>query len=177
MSLISFGNNKEGISFKVLEERNMRASGGLMFLLGLIAFNNVFFLQNYEVVLYVSGFLMLNFIIGIFINPKFAPTLFLSWLLVRKQSPIYIGAIQKRFAWSLGLVLATVIFVLSIFLQNDITYFEPVCLLCLICLVLLFFEVAFGICIGCKLYYLAIFLKLLKKPEEMPNCMGDACEV
>ena len=120
---------------------------------------------------------MLNFIIGIFINPKFAPTLFLSWLLVRKQSPIYIGAIQKRFAWSLGLVLATVIFVLSIFLQNDITYFEPVCLLCLICLVLLFFEVAFGICIGCKLYYLAIFLKLLKKPEEMPNCMGDACEV
>lgn len=176
MSLFSFGKNIEGRSFKVLEERNLRASGGLMFLLGLIAFNNVYFLQNYEVVLYVSGFLMINFFIGIFINPKFTPTMFVGWLFVRKQTSIYIGAIQKRFAWSLGLSLATLIFVLSIFLQNDVSYFEPVCLLCLICLFLLFFEVAFGICIGCKLYYLAIYLKLLKKPEEKPNCMGDACE-
>lgn len=167
----------EGRSFKVLEERNLRASGGFMFLLGLVAFNNVFFHHKYEVVMYVSGFLMLNFLIGIFINPKFAPTMFLGWLFVRKQAPVYIGAIQKRFAWSLGLALAATIFILSIFLQTDVSYFEPVCLLCLVCLILLFFEVAFGICIGCKLYYLAIFLKLLKKPEEKPNCMGDACEV
>ena len=102
--------------------------------------------------------------------------MFMGWLFVRKQAPVYIGAIQKRFAWSLGLALAATIFTLSIFLQTDVSYFEPVCLLCLVCLVLLFFEVAFGICIGCKLYYLAIFLKLLKKPVEKPNCMGDACE-
>lgn len=177
MSFFSFGKHIEGKSFKVLEERNLRANGGLMFLLGLIAFNNVFFLQNYEVVMYVSGFLMLNFIIGIFINPKFSPTMFLGSLIVRKQNPIYIGAIQKRFAWSLGLTLATTIFILSIFLQTDVSYFEPVCMLCLVCLVLLFVEVAFGICIGCKLYYLALYLKLLKKPEEKPNCMGDSCEV
>lgn len=177
MSFFSFGKHIEGKSFKVLEERNLRASGGLMFLLGLIAFNNVFFLQNYEVVMYVSGFLMFNFIIGIFINPKFAPTMFLGSLIVRKQTPIYIGAIQKRFAWSLGLTLATTIFILSIFLQTDVSYFEPVCMLCLVCLILLFVEVAFGICIGCKLYYLALYLKLLKKPEEKPNCMGDSCEV
>lgn len=177
MSFLSFGKHIEGKSFKVLEERNLRASGGLMFLLGLIAFNNVFFLQNYEIVMYVSGFLMLNFIIGIFVNPKFAPTMFLGWLFTRKQTPIYIGAIQKRFAWSLGLTLATTIFILSIFLQSDVSYFEPVCILCLICLILLFTEVAFGICIGCKLYYLAIYLKLLKEPEEKPNCMGDSCEV
>ena len=177
MSIFSFGKTIEGKSFKVLEERNLRASGGFMFLVGLIAFNNVFFLQNYEVVMYVSGFLMLNFIIGIFINPKFAPTMFLGWIMVRKQTPIYIGAIQKRFAWSLGLALTSTIFVLSIFLQNDVSYFEPVCLLCIICLAIIFVEVAFGICIGCKLYYLALYLKLLKKPEEKPNCMGDSCEV
>ena len=177
MSFFSFGKHIEGKSFKVLEERNLRASGAFMFLLGLIAFNNVYFLQNYEVVMYVSGFLMFNFIIGIFINPKFAPTMFLGWLFVRKQTPIYIGAIQKRFAWSLGLTLATTIFILSIFLQTDVSFFEPVCLLCVICLILLFVEVAFGICIGCKLYYLAIYLKLFKAPEEKPNCMGDSCEV
>jgi Domain of unknown function (DUF4395) len=121
--------------------------------------------------------LMLNFIIGVFINPKFSPTLLLAYIFVRKQSPLPIGAIQKKFAWSLGLGLSAVIFTLSIFLQKDIAFFEPVCMLCLICLFILFFETAFGICIGCKLYFLAVKMKLLKEPEEKPNCMGDSCNI
>jgi len=44
-------------------------------------------------------------------------------------------------------------------------------------LILLYLETAFGICVGCKLYFLSIKLKLLKKPAVRPNCMGDACEV
>ncbi|HIP47372.1 MAG TPA: DUF4395 domain-containing protein [Lutibacter sp.] len=111
----------------------------------------------------MAGFLMFNFIIGIFINPKFSPTVLLAKLVVRKQSALPIGAIQKKFAWSLGLGLASVIFVLSLFLQNDVSFFEPVCMLCLICLVLLFLETSFGICMGCKLYYLFIRLNIIKK--------------
>jgi len=177
MSFISFGEYIEGKSFKVLNERQMRGSAGIMLLLGVIAFINGFILQNYIVIPYISGFLLINFLIGIFINPKFAPTMFVSYLFVRKQSPLPIGAIQKKFAWSLGLGLSLVIFSLSLFLLNDISFFEPVCILCMICLLLLFVETAFGICLGCKLYYLAIAIKLLKEPEEKPNCMGDSCEV
>jgi len=177
MSLISFGEYKNNSQFKVLEERNMRASAGIMLLLGIIAFINGFILNNYIVITYISGFLSLNFLIGLFINPKFSPTMFIGWLFVRKQTPLYIGAIQKKFAWSLGLAMVAVVFGLSFLLLNDVSYFEPICILCLICLFLLFFEVAFGICIGCKLYYLFIRLKLLKEPEVKPNCMGDACEV
>ncbi len=177
MSVISFGEYIEGKNYKIVDERRMRASAGLMLLLGLIAFINAFILQNYIVVPYIAGFLMLNFIIGIFINPKFSPTIFVSWIFVRKQSALPIGAVQKKFAWSLGLALSIFIFGLSLFLINDPSYFEPVCVLCLICLALLYFETAFGICIGCKLYYLSIRLKLIKKPIEKPNCMGDACKV
>ena len=177
MNIISFGEYKEGINYKVMEERQMRASAGIMFLLGIIAFINGFILQNYIVIPYISGFLMLNFLIGIFINPKFSPTILIAMVLVRKQSPLYIGAVQKKFAWSLGLMLSLVIFSLSLMLINDASYFEPVCMLCIICLVLLYFETAFGICIGCKFYKLSIKLKLLPKPKENPNCMGDACEV
>lgn len=155
----------------------MRASAGIMLLLGIIAFINGFILNNYIVITYISGFLTLNFLIGLFINPKFSPTMFIGWLFVRKQTPLYIGAIQKKFAWSLGLTMVAVVFGLSFLLLNDVSYFDPVCMLCLICLFLLFFEVAFGICIGCKLYYLFIFLKIFKEPEVKPNCMGDACEV
>lgn len=177
MSIISFGEYTEGRGYKVLDERAMRASAGIMLFLGIIASINGFILQNYYVIPFIAGFLMLNFLVGIFINPKFSPTLFLGRLIVRKQSPLPIGAIQKKFAWSLGLTLVTVIFVLSLLLQNDITYFEPVCLLCVFCIFLLYIETAFGICGGCKLYYLAIYLKLFKEPEEKPNCMGDSCEV
>jgi hypothetical protein len=177
MSVISFGENIDGVGYKVLDERRMRASAGIMLLLGLIAFINGFILQNYIVIPYISGFLALNFMIGIFINPKFSPTVFIGGWIVRKQSKLPIGAIQKKFAWSLGLGLASVIFGLSLMLLTDVTYFDPVCMLCLICLVLLYFESAFGICMGCKFYFLALRLKLMKKPEERPNCMGDSCEI
>lgn len=177
MSTVSFGEYIEGKNFKVVDERRMRASAGIMLLLGIIASINGFILQNYSVIPYISGFLAWNFIIGIFINPKFSPTIFISYLLIRKQSPLPIGAVQKKFAWSLGLALSTTIFVLSLLLLKDATLFEPVCMLCIICLALLYLETAFGICVGCKIYFLSIRLKLLKKPVEKPNCMGDACEV
>ncbi|MCB0649668.1 MAG: DUF4395 domain-containing protein [Saprospiraceae bacterium] len=176
MSLISFGEYIEGRAYKVLDERIVRGSAGILLFLAVIASINGFILKNYIVVPYISGFLALNFLIGIFINPKFSPTMFISWVMVKNQSPLPIGAIQKKFAWSLGLVLSTTIFILSLFLLSDESYFDPVCLLCLTCIGLLFLETAFGICMGCKLYHLSVYLKLIKPPKEKPNCMGDACD-
>ena len=177
MAIVSFGEYIEGKNFKVVDERRMRASAGIMLLLGIIASINGFILQRFEIIPYIAGFLALNFIIGIFINPKYSPTILLAKLFVRKQSSLPIGAVQKKFAWSLGLVLSVTIFGLSILLQKDASFFEPVCFLCMICLILLYIETAFGICVGCKLYFLSIRLKLIKKPVEKPNCMGDACEI
>ena len=177
MSIISFGEYIEGHSYKVLDERQVRASSGIMFLLGMIAFINGFILNQYLIIPYICGFLLLSFMIAVFINPKYSPTMFIGYVFVRKQSRLPIGAVQKRFAWSLGMVLAAAIFILSLLLLKDPSYFDRVCELCLICLALLFLETAFGICVGCKLYHLAIRMKLLKKPTENPNCMGDACDV
>jgi len=177
MSTLSFGEYIEGRNYKVLDERQLRASAGIMLLLGMIASINGFILNKYTIIPYISGFLLLNFSIGIFINPKYAPTMLLAKLIVYKQSPLPIGAIQKKFAWSLGFVLSAIIFSLSLFLINDASFFDPVCLLCVICMVLLYLESAFGICVGCKLYDLTIHLNLLKNPTEKPNCMGDSCEV
>jgi len=177
MAIISFGEYIEGKSFKVLEGRSVRASSGVMFLLGAYASINGFILNNYKVIPYIAGFLVLSFFISVFINPKYSPTMLIGRIFVGRQSPLYIGAIQKKFAWSLGLVLSSIIFVLSLFLLNDTTYFEPVCMLCIVCLILLYLETAFGICVGCKIYFLAVKVKLLPKPTERPNCMGDACGV
>ncbi|MBL1280402.1 MAG: DUF4395 domain-containing protein [Fluviicola sp.] len=173
----SFGDFNKELGYKTLDERVVRASAGLMLGLALIAFINVNFLQRYFVITYISGFLMLNFLIGILLNPKYAPTVILANLIVAKQSKLPIGAIQKKFAWTLGLLLASAIFILSLLLLNDVRFFEPVCLLCLICIALLFIESSFGICVGCNLYHFFVKIKWIKEPAIKPNCMGDSCEV
>ena len=177
MSIFSFGDESAEHGYKILDERAMRGSAGLMFLVGIVAFINGFILKNYIVLPYLSAFLGLNFALGIFVNPKLSPTYFLARLAIFRQDPLPIGAIQKRFAWSLGLILSTTIFGLSLLLVNDASWFDPVCMLCLICLLFLFLETAFGICVGCQLYYLALRLKLIKRPEIAPNCMGNSCKI
>lgn len=176
MSIFSFGTYQGEIKYKVLDERQVRASAGILFLVGLIGAINGFMLDNYIVITYVSGFLLINFLIGVFINPKFAPSMMLGSLIVRKQSPLYIGAVQKRFAWSLGIALSLSIFILSFFLLEDAGYFGSVCRLCLLCLLLMYLETAFGICVGCWIYKLFLKFRILPEPKERPNCMGDSCE-
>lgn len=177
MATLSFGEEVEGIDYKVLNEREVRATAGLLFLTVLVTMIAAVFFKKYAPIPYVSGFIVLNFIISVFINPKYAPANFLARLIVFNQEPIYIGAIQKRFAWSLGLILSSIVFALSIPLQGDPAIFESVCMLCLLCMLLMFIETAFGICIGCQFYFLALKLRLMKKPEVKPNCMGNSCEV
>lgn len=177
MPIISFGKYVDGINYKVLNERQVRGSAGIMFLFALIASINGLILKNYSVIPYISGFLLFSFSIAVLINPKYSPTMLIASVFVRKQTPLYIGAVQKRFAWSLGMALSGAIFVMSIFLLTDASYFTPICRLCILCLILLYLETAFGICVGCKLYFLSIKMKLLKEPAVRPNCMGDACEV
>jgi len=177
MATLSFGEKVEGIDYKVLNEREIRATAGLLFFTVLVTMITAVFFKKYTPIPYVSGFIVLNFIISVFINPQYAPANFLARLIVSKQEPIYIGAIQKRFAWSLGLLLSFIVFSLSIPLQGDAAIFESVCMLCLLCMLLMFIETAFGICVGCQLYFLALRLKLMKQPEVQPNCMGNSCEV
>ncbi len=177
MPLFSFGEHDDTLGYKTLDERVMRGSAGIMLAVAIIASIHGFILKNYFVLPYLSGFLVLNFMIGIFINPKFSPTVFIARLLVRKQTPLPIGAIQKKFAWTLGLGLSTAIFAMSFPLLSNVSWFDPVCLLCLTCILFLFLETAFGICVGCQTYFIGIRLKLIKAPEVTPNCMGDSCEV
>jgi len=177
MAILGFGEYVGGISYKVLNEREVRASAGIMFIMGLVAVIAGLFFDNYKPIPYVAGFMMFSFLVSVFLNPRYAPSNIVAWLIVRKQVPIYIGAVQKRFAWSLGLAISSVVFFMSIPLQTDPTLFEPVCMLCLICMLLMFIETAFGICVGCQIYFLAIKLKLMKQPERKPNCMGNACDV
>jgi hypothetical protein len=116
--------------------------------------------------LFVVAFLV-DFAMRIFVNPRFAPRLIVGQWTVRHRRPEWLGAPQKRFAWAIGFALATTMMYLIV-LNNVI---GPINLIvCGLCLLLMFFESAFGICLGCKIYNLF-------NREKAQLCPGGACEV
>lgn len=165
--LIKFGEDVEGYDIPVLNEREIRAAAGILFLATFTSLMFILFKENFVPIKYVITFFLTDFIIRVFINPKFSPTLILGRLIVRNQTPEYIGAAQKKFAWVIGVALAATMFY-SFIIVN--AYGPITGIICLICLIFLFFESAFGICLGCMFY--PLFFK-----DKAQYCPGEICDV
>lgn len=159
--------------YGVLNERDARAAAGIMLLVGLFAFVNALLLMNLLPLTIVVFAFFLEFSIRVF-KPDYAPFYALGKLLVRKQAPEYSGAIQKRFAWSLGLAMALSMIVVSVLL--NIRGAAPLSI-CITCLALLWAESALGVCIGCKCYYGLQQIGIVKKPQVAPACPGGLCPI
>jgi hypothetical protein len=162
-----FGETVEGYNIPVLNEREIRASAGILFLALFWSWMLALYRDTYLMIKFVNMAFLADFIIRMFISPKYSPSLIIGRLIVGKQNPEYVGAAQKKFAWTIGLVLATIMFFLLVVLN---TFSLINFLICQICLIFLFFESVFGICLGCKFY--PMFHK-----EKTQYCPGDICEV
>jgi hypothetical protein len=165
--VVQFGENVEGYNIPVLNEREIRAAAGILFLwmytsLMLILFNNNFVPIKYGIIIFFT-----DFIIRVFVNPRFAPTLILGRLIVRNQNPEYVGAKQKKVAWIIGVALSAI---MLIFLVIVNAYSPITGIICLVCLIFLFFESVFGICLGCKFY--SLFFS-----DKAQYCPGEVCDV
>jgi hypothetical protein len=166
-NIFYFGEKVQGYEVRVLNEREVRASAGILFVFAFFAFMTAILVANlFWIKLFIIIF-FIDFFVRLFINPKYAPSLILGRIAVFNQKPEYAGAPQKKFAWGIGLALA-IFMMLSLVL--NLFFFAYACWICLLCLVFLFFESAFGICIGCKLYN--VFNK-----DKAKLCPGGVCEV
>jgi hypothetical protein len=165
--IIKFGEDVAGYDIPVLNEREIRAASGILFLIMFISILVVILTGNFLLLKYAITIFLTDILIRVVINPRFAPSLIIGRLIVRNQVPEYVGAQQKKFAWIVGIVLAAIMFILQIVVNS----YSPITgLICLICLIFLFFETAFGICIGCKMY------SLIYK-EKAQHCPGEVCDV
>src|SRR4026207_2582783 len=144
--VIQFGEDVKGYNIPVLNEREIRASAGILFLATFISLMLIIFKNNFLPIKYVITIFLTDFIIRVFVNPKFSPTLIIGRLIVRNQVPEYVGAQQKKFAWIIGVALSATMFILMVLLNS---YGIISGVICLVCLLFLFFESAFGICLGC----------------------------
>jgi len=97
-----FGETVEGYNIPVLNEREIRASAGILFLFLFISWMLIIFKENFILIKYFNLIFLTDFIIRVFINPKFSPSLIVGRLIVSRQNPEYVGAAQKKFAWTIG---------------------------------------------------------------------------
>jgi hypothetical protein len=165
--IIKFGEDVEGYNIPVLNEREIRAAAGMLFLATFTSLMLILLKGNFVPIKYVITLFLMDFLIRVFINPRFSPTLIFARLIVRNQTPEYVGAAQKKFAWIIGVVLAGTMFVFF----NIVNAYSPITgIICLICLIFLFFESAFGICLGCMFY--PLFFK-----DKVQYCPGEVCDV
>jgi len=164
--LIQFGETVDGYEIPVLNEREIRAAAGILFLFTYTALMFILFAQNFILIKYVITFFLLDFLIRVLINPRFSPTLIIGRFMVRNQTPEYVGTPQKKFAWTIGIFLSAIMFILMVVVNS----YSPISgIICFICLIFLFFESVFGICLGCKFY--PLFHKT--KPQL---CAGEVCD-
>ncbi|MFZ1288727.1 MAG: DUF4395 domain-containing protein [Melioribacteraceae bacterium] len=165
--IIQFGEDVKGYNIRVLNEREIRAAAGILFVLMFVAILKVIFTADFTLLKYAIVIFLTDMIIRVFINPKYSPTLILGRWIVNNQTPEYVGAVQKKFAWYIGIALGIIMLVLQVIVNS----YSPITgLICFICLIFLFFESAFGICLGCKFY--PMFFK-----DKVQYCPGEVCEI
>lgn len=160
--------------YPVVNERAVRAGAGMLFALGFFAFFQAFYLQEYVYIQIIVVLFWFDFLMKAVVGTAFSPVSQIANLIVANQEPEYVGAIQKRFAWSIGLALATTMMIL-IFCFGIIGV--PNLLICAVCLVFMFMESAFGICVGCKIYSALLAWGIMKQPEYKPVCPGNVCSI
>lgn len=157
----------KGYTIPVLNEREIRAAAGILFVWAFLAVVVAITKGSFTLLKYFILAFLFDFIIRVFLSPRFSPMLIIGRLIVRRQVPEYVGAIQKKFAWVIGFVLALIMLVLVVFVNS----YSPITgLICLICLIFLLFESAFGICLGCLTYgwYYG---------KKAQYCPGEVCDV
>jgi Domain of unknown function (DUF4395) len=165
--VIQFGETVEGYNIPVLNEREIRASAGILFLGLLISFMQIMYKGDFLLIKYFITIFLTDFSIRVFISPRYSPSLIIGRLIVRNQVPEYVGAQQKKFAWIIGLALSATMFIFMVVVNS----YSPITgIVCLICLVFTFFESVFGICLGCKVY--KFFYN-----ENAQYCPGEVCDV
>jgi len=71
----------------------------------MVSFLNSYLLRDFAFTKIFITVFMVDFFIRIFINPKYATSLIFGRIFVQNQTPEYVGAPQKKFAWYIGFIL------------------------------------------------------------------------
>ncbi len=160
--------------YPVVNEREIRGAAGIMFAIALSAFVYVLMTRDITPIFFIVVIFWFDFFLKTVFQPRYSIFGWLARPLVKRQHPEYVGAIQKRFAWGIGLVLASTMIVLVF--GFGVRGAVPLAI-CATCIFFMWLESVFGICVGCQVYTHLIKRGVLPEPDIKPACPGGVCSI
>jgi hypothetical protein len=174
----SFGETIEGLSVDgqriraaVFDENAVRAAAGLTMALGAVAFAYAYFAKVYAPIQAVTVMFFAEFALRLAGGLRLSPLGWLARMLVRRYDPQWVSAKPKRFAWTLGLLMALAMAVIT---NVGIRGALPLTI-CLLCLTLMWLEAVLGLCLGCEIHRLLVRGGWATKDEAFERCAGGVC--
>jgi hypothetical protein len=157
----------------VFDEHQVRAAAGLALVLGGIAMAYAALARQYLPIQALTALLALEFALRLGLGLRRSPLGLAARLLTRGQPPQWVSAKPKRFAWTLGLVLALVMTVLT---HGGVRGAVPLGI-CAACLTLMWLEAVLGLCLGCEIHGWLVRRGWIARDEAYEICSRGACRV
>ena len=169
------GVNEDGDALQaaVFNEREVRASAGLLMMFGFVAFFHALLDQDYLLLKIAAAYFLFEFLIRITAGIHRTPSGYIGHLMTRRYPPEWVSAKPKRFAWSMG---AAISFAMVIITNAGITGYLPRTL-CLICITLMWLESVLGFCVGCEIYRQLVKRGVASNDPAYEICAGGVCAI
>lgn len=189
-------------SYGFVDENEIRIATWITLVLGLTTFFLVLLKAEYTIAFYIIIPIWLDFILKVFISPRWS----IFWSFVRlfldTKNAVWVGAVQKRFAWGIGLFISTFVLYCLVLLSGEffnvsspevsrileitqmniaswaliVAPITPPVILCVLCLIFMWSESVVGYCIGCSIYKQLTKRGWMKEYENQ-NCVNWVCTV
>ena len=157
----------------VFNENEVRAAAGLTLALGAVAFVYAYFAKVYEPIQSVTTLFFVEFLIRITFGLKYSPMGIIARKLTARQTPLWVSAKPKQFAWTIGVFMSLAMMIIT---NSGITGALPLTI-CLICLTLMWLEAVLGLCLGCEIHGLMVRRGWTQKDEAFEVCAHGACAI
>lgn len=197
--------SQKGDKYGFADEGEIRIATGVMLMFVTLSLFLVAFKAEFTIPLVLVSIMWCDFVLKVFLGPKYSLFGSIVRLWRRNSAPIWIGAVQKRFAWSIGLFLSSfTIYCLLLLgehispmawgqavtvgqvlqgmrenIANNTLFLTPMnggIFACLLCLVFMWLESIVGYCVGCHIYGWLV-RKWWMKAHRWQNCVDNSCEV
>jgi len=156
-----------------VNEHEARAAAGITMALGATAFAYANFDKLFWPIRTVSTFLAFDFLLRVTAGIERSPTGLVARQMARRQPPQWVSAKPKRFAWTLGLVMALAMAVIT----NSGVHGPLPRTVCMICLTLMWMEAVLGLCLGCEIYGVMVRWGWRAPDDAFEVCAGGACDL
>ncbi|MFL5862493.1 MAG: DUF4395 domain-containing protein [Solirubrobacteraceae bacterium] len=156
----------------VVNENEVRAAAGLTMVIGAVAFGYAYFAKHYVPLQVAASLFFVEFLIRLTGGLRYSPVGILARVIAVGRAPEWVSAKPKRFAWTLGLIMALAMTVIT---NSGIRGPLPRTM-CLICLMLMWMESALGLCLGCRIYGLLLRRGWIDTHPDSEVCADGSCE-